>query len=159
MIPNDAIQPREKGVAMSNTTMSGPINRRSSGCTPPPGWRGALACNRLRIDPSDGSPVVDYRIKDGRVERRTVLLGALANTVIGGQWERLTPDQLTSQVLASTVVARWLARRLGVHLLIRACNEPSFDAPEISGLSERRRCFSNLGIARAESSSERFLLP
>ena len=61
---------------MSNTTMSGPINRRSSGCTPPPVWRGALACNRLRIDPSDGSPVVDYRIEDGRVERRTLVLQA-----------------------------------------------------------------------------------
>lgn len=140
---------------MSNTTMSGTIDRRSSGCTPPPVWRGSLACNRLRIDANDGSPVVDYRIEDGRVERRTLVLQAPGKAAIEGQWERLSPGQLTSDVLASTVVAHWLARKLGVHSLIRACNEPSFDAPEISGLSQRRRCVSNLSIATTESSPPR----
>lgn len=121
---------------MSNTTISGPIGRRSSGCTPPLVWRSSLACNRLRIDANDGSPVVDYRIENGRVERRTLVLQARGNAAIEGRWERISPGQLTSHVLASTVVAHWLARKLGVHWLIRACNEPYY-AAEISGLSPR----------------------
>lgn len=79
-------------------------------------------CTRLRIDPGDGSPVVDYQIEDGRVERRTLPPVAQVGATMEGQWERLTPEQLTDHVMANTVVAQWLARRLGIHALIRTCN-------------------------------------
>src|SRR5262249_25742868 len=76
-----------------------------------------LARNRLRIDPGDGSPAVDYRIENGFVESRT--------PAIEKQWQRLTPEQLTSRVMADTVVLRWLRHRIGVYRLIRACNQDS----------------------------------
>ena len=81
-----------------------------------------LACNRLRIDLGDGSPVVDYRIEGGRVESRTVDNAADRNGVVEKPWQRLTADQLSSHVMADTVVSRWLRRRMGIHRLIRACN-------------------------------------
>jgi len=81
-----------------------------------------LACNRLRIDLGDGSPVVDYRIEGGRVESRTVDNAADRNGVVEKPWQRLTADQLCSHVMADTVVSRWLRRRMGMHQLIRACN-------------------------------------
>jgi len=86
-----------------------------------------LPCNRLRIDLGDGSPAVDYRIEDGRVESRTVDNAADRNSVVEESWQRLTADQLYSHVMADTVVSRWLRRRMGIHQLIRACNhDPSF---------------------------------
>jgi hypothetical protein len=81
---------------------------------------GMLACNRLLIDPSDGSSAVDYRIEDGWVESRTVEK-AESGTLTEKRWQRLTPAELSSHVIADTVVARWLRRRMGVHRLIRAC--------------------------------------
>jgi hypothetical protein len=82
-----------------------------------------LACKRLRIDPCDGSPVVDYRIENGWVERHTL------ETVVTREerWQRLTPEQLSCHVMANTVVAQWLSRRMGVHRLIRACNPSTKD--------------------------------
>jgi hypothetical protein len=79
-----------------------------------------LACNRLLIDPCDGSPVVDYRIENGGVESRT-LEAAEMDTTTEKRWQRLTPEQLRSHVMADTVVAQWLRRRMGVHRLIQAC--------------------------------------
>lgn len=91
-------------------------------------WRTRmLAFNRLRIDSGDGSPPVDYRIKDGFVESRTVETDAAKRSTpaIEKQWQRLTPEQLTSRVMADTVVLRWLRYRMGVYRLIRACNQGS----------------------------------
>lgn len=79
-----------------------------------------LACNRLFIDPCDGSPVVDYRIENDCVESRT-LEAAERGTTTEKRWQRLTPEQLSSHVMADTVVAQWLRRRMGVHRLVRAC--------------------------------------
>lgn len=64
---------------------------------------------------------MEYRIESGCVETRT--LGAAGERDRGGekQWQRLTSEQIGSHVLAGTVVARWLRRRMGVHRLIRAC--------------------------------------
>ena len=87
------------------------------------GLRLRLSCNTLRIDATDGSPVTDYRIENGNVELRTHTTPSDGGTVSEGQWERLTPAQLSSHVLAGTVLAQWLTRRLGVHSLVRACNE------------------------------------
>jgi hypothetical protein len=87
-----------------------------------------LACNRLRIDPGDGSPVVDYRIENGSVESRTLETAAESSTATAKEWQRLTLEQLSSHVMAETVVAHWLHRRMGVHRLIRACTQHSSSA-------------------------------
>lgn len=82
-----------------------------------------LACNKLRLEPCDGSPVVDYRIEDGHVESR-ILRGATGTATATEKhwhWHRLTPEQLSSHVMSNTVVARWLIGRLGVRPLVRAC--------------------------------------
>ena len=87
-----------------------------------------LACNRLRLDPGDGSPVVDYRIENGCVESRTLETAAESSTATEKQWQRLTLEQLGFHVMADTVVAHWLHRRMGVHRLIRACTQHSSSA-------------------------------
>jgi hypothetical protein len=89
-----------------------------------------LACNKLCIDPCDGSPVVDFRIENGCVETR-------AGIDTTQQWQQLTPEQLTSHVMSNTVVAQWLLGRMGVHRLVRACS--SEDARNgVEERSERR---------------------
>ena len=80
-----------------------------------------LACTMLRVDPYDGSPVLDYRIEDDHVESRILDPRTEIATATEKHWQRLTPEQLSSHVMSNTVVARWLVRRLGVHPLIRAC--------------------------------------
>jgi len=75
--------------------------------------------NTLRIDPADGSAVTEYRIDGEHVESRQV-----RDDTLDG-WKRLTPQQLTSHVVANTVVAYWLRRRMGVHPLVRACAQDS----------------------------------
>ncbi len=71
-----------------------------------------LACNKLRIDSRDGSPVLEYRIEDDRVETRT----------LDTNWRQLPPEEISSHVAANTVVAEWLRRRMGLHKLLRSCN-------------------------------------
>ena len=82
-----------------------------------------IECNRLRIDSGDGSHAMDYRIQYGNVESRTLEAGCETNGESENQWHRLTSDQLSSHVMADTVVARWLRRRMGTRRLIRACNQ------------------------------------
>lgn len=93
-----------------------------------------LACNRLRIDPGDGSLIAEYRIGSGWVEGRT-FGSAEYGTTTDQRWERLTPEQLTSHVMEGTAVARWLRKRMGLHSLVRACTPSSNN--EVEGLSER----------------------
>jgi len=81
-----------------------------------------LACKRLRID-LDGSLAVDYRIENGRVEQRTVEIAA--EGIEEKEWQPLTSEQVSSHVLADTVVARWLRRRIGIFRLMRACGQSS----------------------------------
>ena len=81
-----------------------------------------IACNQLRIDRGDGSAVMEYRIKDGAVESRTVS-GAEKDAEV--DWHPLTPADLSSHVYANTVLAHWLRYRMGLHRLIRACS-PEF---------------------------------
>lgn len=78
-----------------------------------------LACNRLRIDTGHGFPVTDYRIENGWVESRTLRSEVDTPTEVG--WQRLTPEQISSHVMADTVVAYWLRRKMGTHRLLRAC--------------------------------------
>ena len=87
-----------------------------------------LAFNRLRIDPGNGSPAVDYRIENGFVESRTLETDATKRSrtlASEKQWQRLTPEQLTSRVMVDTVLLRWLRHRMGVYRMIRACNQDS----------------------------------
>ena len=81
-----------------------------------------LACNRLRVDMGDGSPAVDYRIEDDRVECR--ILENAPNRGLEQAWRRLTPEQLTSHVSGETVISVWLRRRMGIFRLLRACSQP-----------------------------------
>lgn len=83
-----------------------------------------LACNRLRVDLGDGY-VVDYRIESDRVESRIHESDPEISCAIDQHWERLTAAELSSHVLADTVVARWLSRRMGVERLLRACDPAS----------------------------------
>jgi len=82
-----------------------------------------MACNKLRIDPNDGSQVVEYRVENGRVERRTVENPAPETTAREAEWQELSPEQLTSHVVAKTVVAYWLYRRLGIFSLLWATGQ------------------------------------
>ena len=81
-----------------------------------------LTSNRLRIDLGDGSCAVDYKIDYGRVESR-ILESAEKGSVIEKPWHLLTAKELTSHVMADTVVAHWLRHRMGIHRLIRACDQ------------------------------------
>lgn len=78
-----------------------------------------LACNRLRIDSGNGSRVFEYRIENDCVETRDVGSETAANAET--EWQRLTPEQISSHVMANTVLARWLRRRMGISRLLRAC--------------------------------------
>jgi hypothetical protein len=84
-----------------------------------------LTFKRLRIDPGDGCPAVEYRIEDDHVDSRVLDSATERSGAIEAPWQRLTPEQLCSLVMADTVVARWLSRRMGVHRLIRVCNQDS----------------------------------
>jgi hypothetical protein len=96
-----------------------------------------LAFNRLRVDLGDGSPVVDYRIANGCVECRVIETNTeLANGETPDSengWNRLKPEELSAHVLAGTVVARWLSRRMGIFSLVQACHpECSSNNPDCS---------------------------
>lgn len=79
-----------------------------------------LTCNSLRIHRGDGSLILDYRIENGCVQSRT-LKRAEADTA--GEWQPVTPEQLSSHIMTNTIVAQWLRRRMGVHQLLRACSQ------------------------------------
>ena len=98
-----------------------------------------LASRRLRLDPGDGSPVTDYRIEDGRIQYRMFYESASAEAEsltaeMEENWHELTPQELTTHVLAKPVLARWLRRRMGIFSLVRACN--SDDSPAITFLGD-----------------------
>jgi hypothetical protein len=81
-----------------------------------------LACNRLRIDSGKGSPVLEYKIENDRVEGREFSFESGDET----GWQRLTSEQISSHVMADTVLARWLRGRMGLYRLLRACGGDPF---------------------------------
>ena len=93
-----------------------------------------MACKMLRIDPGDSSPVLDYRIENGHVESRAAGAGEAEE-----QWRELTPEQLCSHVMADTVLAHWLRRRMGIFPLIRACTPEYSSTNSYVPDRERRR--------------------
>jgi hypothetical protein len=91
------------------------------------GMKLRIACNKLRIDPNDGSPVVEYQIENGGVECRTIATCSEDGVASAAQWEPLTPAQIASQILANTTVAYWLYHRLDTQSLFQICSQhPSF---------------------------------
>ena len=83
-----------------------------------------LISNTLRIERGDDFPIIDYRIREGCVESR-ILDSPRVDRESG--WQRITAAQLSSHVRFNTVVAQWLHRRMGLHALLRACNQhPAF---------------------------------
>lgn len=83
-----------------------------------------ITWNKLRIDPNDGSPILEYRIQNGRVEHRSQ--AAVQRDIPSEMhWQQLTPEQLTSHATLGTVLPMWLSRRLGVHSPIRTCTQHS----------------------------------
>jgi len=79
---------------------------------------GAWRTARLRLEPQDGSPAKDYRIRDGEVEVRNL---HPAIHLADRDWRRLTPVDIARHVENNTVVARWLEARLGWRRLLRKC--------------------------------------
>ena len=86
----------------------------------PTGRPGLISWTKLRIDPNDGSPGLEYRIEDGRVERRTLTLATDKRTAVDGQWQQLMPEELASLCGRATILSHWLRHRLEVQSLIRA---------------------------------------
>ena len=82
-----------------------------------------LTSNRLRIDLGDGSRAVDYRIEYGHVESRILESATEKGSEIEKPWNLVTAKELSSHVMADTVVAYWLRHRMGIHRLIRACDQ------------------------------------
>ena len=80
-----------------------------------------LEVNRLCIDPGDGSPALEYRVEENRIESRVVEPGPEKSN-IEKPWITLSSQELSSHLMSGTIVAHWLQRRIGYRRLLRACN-------------------------------------
>jgi len=78
-----------------------------------------MACNSLRIDAGDGSPVMDYRIENGQVESR---ISFSPGENIQSDWQAVSPEELSEHVMSGTILSLWLRRRMGIFRLVRACS-------------------------------------
>ncbi|HET9305533.1 MAG TPA: hypothetical protein VFO46_05850 [Candidatus Sulfotelmatobacter sp.] len=78
-----------------------------------------MACNSLRIDAGDGSPVMEYRIENGHVENR-ILFSPEETTQ--SDWQSVSPEELSEHVMSGTILSLWLRRRMGIFPLVRACH-------------------------------------
>ncbi len=56
---------------------------------------------QLRLESGDGSPAKEYRIEDGNVEVRTLDPEGESVRRTGSVWWRLTPEELSIQLLNS----------------------------------------------------------
>jgi hypothetical protein len=81
-----------------------------------------LDCNRLCIDPGNGSPALEYRVEENRIECRVVEAGP-EKSDIEKPWKTVSSQELSSHVMSGTVVAHWLQRRIGYRRLLLACNQ------------------------------------
>jgi hypothetical protein len=78
------------------------------------------ASDRLRVEPSDGSPVRDYRILAGVVETRILDAAGKTDPRTGSSWYPLSADEIAGHVRRNSVVAQWLLVRLGQSALVQA---------------------------------------
>jgi len=86
-----------------------------------------MAYNRFRIDPNDGSDVIEYRIDDFCVERRTGEGCTRDGVYQEAEWERLTPNQLFTEIMTCAAFAYWLYQGLGSQMLLHACSPTLLD--------------------------------
>jgi hypothetical protein len=84
-----------------------------------------MACNSLRIDAGDGSPVMEYRIENGHVESR---ISFSPEETTQSDWEAVSPEELSEHVMSGTILSLWLRRRMGIFRLVRACNSDASSA-------------------------------
>jgi len=82
---------------------------------------------RLRLEPHDGSPAKDYRIRDSEIEVR---IRATGIHLADPEWRRLTASEIAYHVENNTVVARWLEARLGWRRVLRKCVKAPEDESE-----------------------------
>ncbi len=73
----------------------------------------------LRLEALTGDPMLEYRIKNGRIEVRK--LQPKYSHDSQPEWQPMTPEQLRMHVECKSVVAEWLQHRLGWRRLLRAC--------------------------------------
>lgn len=121
---------------------------RRMGGTPQHKWDRPVAWNTLRVDGSDGSlvveyrigvdtqeqvPVVEYRIENAEAERMTTGTTTETCQETEVEWHRFTPEQLTLHITENAVVKYWLSHRMGPDTLSRAC------APERDSASSETR--------------------
>ena len=88
-----------------------------------------MACNSLRIDAGDGSPVMDYRIENGHIECR---ISFSPEETTQSDWKAVSPEELSEHVMSGTILSLWLRRRMGIFPLVRACS-PDASSTEYSG--------------------------
>lgn len=77
---------------------------------------------RLRLEPGDGSPVIDYRLQDNELEKRVLDASGRPNPQTGSPWQRLTPEHIAHHITSRTIVAYWLRRKLGWRNVLRKCS-------------------------------------
>lgn len=71
-----------------------------------------LSTDLLRIPSENGSPINEYRIKNGQVEFRALNDQGKAFVRDGIEWKALSGDELQLHFSLNTVVAEWLLGRL-----------------------------------------------
>ncbi len=62
----------------------------------------------LRLDSIDGGPVVEYRVSDGEVERRTLLPDGGRYRDGGSRWQALSEEEVAEAARSLGDVAGWL---------------------------------------------------
>jgi hypothetical protein len=72
---------------------------------------------RLRIESVNGSPINDYRIRDGCVELRLLDPSGHEYPGYGSRWRMLNANDMQLHHALGTVVSRWLEERLGAGFL------------------------------------------
>jgi hypothetical protein len=67
---------------------------------------------RLRIESVNGSPVNDYRIRDGRVEVRMLDPSGREYAGPESRWRMLDANEIQLHYALGTIVSKWMERRL-----------------------------------------------
>jgi len=103
-----------------------------------------MACNSLRIDAGDGSPVMEYRIENGHVESR---ISFSREETHQSDWKAVSPEELSEHVMSGTILSLWLRRRMGIFRLVRACSSDASstnysDAPTLLMETDRKSLLS-----------------
>jgi hypothetical protein len=83
---------------------------------------------RLRIESVDGSPINDYRIREGQVEVRVLDAAGHAWHSPLGLWRVLGEDDIQLHHALGTVVSKWLQQRLGGASVVASAVSKGFAA-------------------------------